>query len=148
MRKTIIAIAVLAGIIYAFLCAREGYQSLVYDYNHRNDEVEVSVGKFTSWDAAVSASLQKLSQEIRQHPGAKRYRIYFRQSIRDRHGIGGAVLYVPANKQIGFENDPGSGFVAYWTNIDNFAINAAAATNGTFKSFGQEAWYSEISYAP
>lgn len=142
--RVIIAVLIVSLVIMACFAAWTIYA----DFSNPKRPVEVSVGTFPTWDAAVTASLKRLSQEIKRHPKAYRYTIYFSQRVRDRHGIGGSVLFVPSTKQIGFENDPGSGFVAYWTNVDSVAISSAADTNGTFLSFGREAWYSEASYAP
>lgn len=94
----------------------------------------------------MSASLKRLSRVIRTHPGTRHFRIYFNLTARDQHGSGGATIYVREFKQIGFENDPYSGFVIYWTNVNDAAIHAVAATNGAFASFVKEAW-SSVTFA-
>jgi hypothetical protein len=136
-----IAIVIVLSAIVA-LCA-------ILDWRPGDTDWEVarSIGTFGTRDAAVSASLKRLSRALDHHPATAHYRIYFDLTGRDEHGGGGATYYVRKFKQIGFENDPGSGFVVYWTNVGDAAIHAAATTNGTFNSFGKEAWRS-VSYAP
>jgi hypothetical protein len=108
--------------------------------------VEKSIGTFATRDAAESASLKMLSQQFSRYPTTELFRVYFDLSKRDRHGGGGATLYERKWRSIGFENDPGSGFIAKWTNVTEAAIQAAAATNGTFNSFGSAAWWSSSYY--
>jgi hypothetical protein len=143
-----LSVKIVIGVVVAFSVAIAFCFILDWRPGDSNWEVGRSIGTYSSRDGAVSASLKKLSQEIRRHPATENYRVYFDLSARDKHGAGGATFYDRKFKQIGFENDPGSGFVVYWTNVDDTAIHAAAATNGTFLSFGREAWYSEASYAP
>jgi hypothetical protein len=104
--------------------------------------VERYIGTFTSRDAAVSKSLKRLSQEMQRHPTNELYSISFYYKKRAGYHSYGATLYDRKLKQIGFEFDPGSGFVAKWTNVDYVAIQAAAATNGVFEGFGRAAWLS------
>jgi hypothetical protein len=105
------------------------------------------MGSFPTWDDAVKASLPALSHEIRRCSKTKYYQICFDVRPPDRLSGRGSILYDRKSKVIGLENDPDSGWIVRWDNVDDNYIHAVVATNGTFESFGNEAW-SSSTYRP
>lgn len=109
-------------------------------------EIERSAGSFTDREAAIADCVRILSHHIDRCPDSKRCRVYFRfdppvpQPRFDPTGYGGAVWYVREFGWLGFEQDPHSGFVYYWTNISAAQIHAMASTNGLFSSLGPWDW--------
>ena len=101
------------------------------------EKLERSAGRFATREAAVNASIQKLSLEMRRRPGTQKYTIWFRLAEADRDGAGGATIYERPHKLFGWAADPTSGWMDCWTNIDESTIHAVAETNGTFASLGK-----------
>jgi hypothetical protein len=101
------------------------------------EEIERSVGKFDTREAAVKASIKRLSQELRRRPGTQRYIVWFRIAQRDPVGSRAATVYCRRFQQFGWAGDPTSGFDDSWDNIGDSTIHAIAATNGSFASLAK-----------
>jgi hypothetical protein len=135
MTKARKALAVIVGCVLSVgVCAFFVYQYLVSrDPGWR---VYERIGSFPTTEAAIRASLKTLSIEIHRYPSNQLFCIAFRADV----GGYGSTLYDRKYNTIGFALDPDSGYTTRWTHVDDAAIDAVAATNGTLKNFGNEAY--------
>lgn len=94
----------------------------------------------SSWDDGARASIQALSEELHCHPHADMYRVYWRVPSEASDVSRYATIYAPKFETFGYEDDPGSGPVVEWANVDEEAIHLVARRNGTFEDFGTPSW--------
>jgi hypothetical protein len=100
-------------------------------------QVRSTIRASSSWDAGARQSIQELSRQLNGNSRAEVFRVYWRD---DETGHQYATLYMRHWRTVGYEDDPGSGFVAEWTNVDESTIHLIASKGGSFDDFGDPSW--------
>lgn len=101
-----------------------------------SNQVEVSIGNFSTRAAGQSASLRQLAYELKRCPHAQSFRILRNSSglkwwSEDTHEL---TFY---ERNTGFLQDgaPLFGATTQWRNVKDEAIYKVASTSGNFKDF-------------
>ncbi|MES2461463.1 MAG: hypothetical protein V4671_12845 [Armatimonadota bacterium] len=97
------------------------------------EEIDVSIGVCAGhWQSCQSNSLERLSQEIQQHPEAKVYRVHRTNSWPAWEDMNRYVTTYRREKQELFDDHRGTGMVAQWDQVTDQAIYAVVRTSGRF----------------
>jgi hypothetical protein len=104
--------------------------------NTCGDEVYTNIGEFQSEDAALRASIERLSSEIDECPNAELYRVVW--DAPDQYRISRhSILFDRPHKSIGIEDDVGSGLSRKGYRVDEAAIKAVAEKGGTLDDLSE-----------
>jgi len=89
------------------------------------------IGEVDSKEAALRASIPKLSAEVDRCPGTEIFRVMWVGPDAGRH----AILYDRKHKMIGYEDDFLSGISSWPCYADDSAIRTVAARGGALEDF-------------
>jgi hypothetical protein len=135
---TFIAILLVAAGVYLIWRLRED-QRTAHD-RLMPYEREVWLYDFPSEDTAVRASLERLSQELRQHT-QELFKV--RWSLAKSGPAPSGTLYNRNSKDIGYAYDADSGVNRVWTNVDELTIHALAEKHGRLEDLRPNDWGEE-----
>ena len=106
--------------------------------------VQASVRSQASKGAAERVCIQRLCEELDEHPDARFFRIHCRLKSGGWHSL----LYCRREKRIGYESDVGSGYSESWSDVDETAIHDVANKEGTLTDFGEPTYPIHVTLPP